>query len=129
METAITQNQQEIHIPSFKDWIINVLITVIPLIGFIFLIIWAVDSDPRNVIRKRWAGAYLTIMLIMFVVFGLLWFAVLAAIFAGGGFNELGGAADLKDIDTSWMNSIDTSGMMNNIDSALQQAADTTAIQ
>lgn len=129
METAITQNQQEINVPSFKDWIINVLITVIPLIGFIFLIIWAVDSDPRNVIRKRWAGAYLTIMLIMFVVFGLLWFAVLAAIFAGGGFKDLGGAADLNQIDTSWMNSIDTSGMMNNIDSALQQAADTAAIQ
>jgi hypothetical protein len=38
METAITKNQQEINVPSFKDWVINILITIIPLVGFIFLI-------------------------------------------------------------------------------------------
>jgi hypothetical protein len=118
METAITKNQQEINVPSFKDWVINILITIIPLVGFIFLIIWAVDSDPRNIIRKRWAGAYLMMMVIMFVLVMILWFAIFAAFMASGGLSGLGGASNM-DIDTSWMNSIDTSGLMNNIDSSL----------
>lgn len=118
METAITKNQQEINVPSFKDWVINILITIIPLIGFVFLIIWAVDSDPRNIIRKRWAGAYLMMMVIMFVLAMILWFAIFAAFMASGGFNSLGGGSSME-IDTSWMNSIDTSGMMNNIDTSV----------
>jgi magnesium-transporting ATPase (P-type) len=118
METAITKNQQEINVPSFKDWVINILITIIPLVGFIFLIIWAVDSDPRNIIRKRWAGAYLMMMVIMFVLVMILWFAIFAAIMAGGGLSGLGGESSL-DMDSSWMNSIDTSSLMNNIDSSL----------
>ncbi|MGB4772596.1 MAG: hypothetical protein WBP58_14105 [Chitinophagaceae bacterium] len=118
METAITKNQQEINVPSFKDWVINILITIIPLVGFIFLIIWAVDSDPRNIIRKRWAGAYLMMMVIMFVLVMILWFAIFAAIMASGGLSGLGGASNME-IDTAWMNSIDTSGLMNNIDTTL----------
>jgi hypothetical protein len=118
METAITKNQQEINVPSFKDWVINILITIIPLVGFIFLIVWAVDSDPRNIIRKRWAGAYLMMMVIMFVLVIILWFALFAALMASGGLSGLGGASSL-DMDTSWMNSLDTSGLMNNIDTSL----------
>ena len=118
METAITKNQQEINVPSFKDWVINILITIIPLIGFIFLIVWAVDSDPRNIIRKRWAGAYLMMMVIMFVLAIILWVAFIAAFMASGGLSGLGGASSL-DMDTSWMNSLDTSGLMNNIDTSL----------
>lgn len=118
METAITKNQQEINVPSFKDWVINILITIIPLIGFVFLIIWAVDSDPRNVIRKRWAGAYLMMMVIFFVLAMILWFAIFAAILASGGLNSLGGASSME-IDTSWMNNIDTSGLMNSIDTSM----------
>jgi hypothetical protein len=118
METAITKNQQEINVPSFKDWVINILITIIPLVGFIFLIIWAVDSDPRNIIRKRWAGAYLMMMVIMFVLVMILWFAIFAAILASGGLSGLGGSSNME-IDTAWMNSIDTSGLMNSIDTTL----------
>lgn len=118
METAITKNQQEINVPSFKDWVINILITVIPLIGFVFLIIWAVDSDPRNVIRKRWAGAYLMMMVIFFVLAMILWFAIFAAFMASGGLNSLGGASSME-IDTSWMSNIDTSGLMNSIDTSM----------
>lgn len=118
METAITKNQQEINVPSFKDWVINILITIIPLIGFVFLIIWAVDSDPRNVIRKRWAGAYLMMMVIMFVLVMILWFAIFAAFMASGGLDSLSGSSSLET-DTAWLNSIDTSGLMNSIDTSL----------
>jgi hypothetical protein len=37
---------------------------------------------------------------------------------ASGGLSGLGGASSME-MDTSWMNSIDTSGMINNIDTNL----------
>ena len=39
------------------DWLVNFLITIIPLVGFIFIIIWA--NDDKNKIRKNWAVASL----------------------------------------------------------------------
>ena len=38
-------------IPSVGDWLVNFLITIIPLIGFIFIIIWA--NDDKNKVRKN----------------------------------------------------------------------------
>ena len=34
------------------DWVINVLISKLPLIGFIMLIVWAVDKDTAELIMK-----------------------------------------------------------------------------
>ncbi len=59
--------------PEFKkpkmtlgDWIISVIIKRLPLIGFIMLIVWAVDSntDPD---KSNWAKAELIVKLIIFV--------------------------------------------------------------
>lgn len=53
---------------SLGDWIVSVIITKIPLIGFIFLIIWAVDkeTDPN---KANWAKAELIVRLIgLFIV-------------------------------------------------------------
>jgi heme/copper-type cytochrome/quinol oxidase subunit 2 len=49
------------------DWIISVLITKIPLIGFIILIVWAVDKniDPD---KANWAKAELIVRLIMIAI-------------------------------------------------------------
>ncbi|MBB6327172.1 amino acid transporter [Algoriphagus iocasae] len=58
--------------PEFKkppmtlgDWIISVIIKRLPLIGFIMLIVWAVDSntDPD---KAKWAKAELIVKLIIF---------------------------------------------------------------
>jgi len=58
--------------PEFKkpkttlgDWIISVIIKRLPLIGFIMLIVWAVDSntDPD---KSNWAKAELIVNLIIF---------------------------------------------------------------
>jgi hypothetical protein len=57
-------------------------------------------------------------MVIFFVLAMILWFAIFAAIMASGGLSGLGGASSME-MDTSWMNSIDTSGMINNIDTNL----------
>jgi hypothetical protein len=50
------------------DWIISVLVTKIPLIGFIMLIVWALDKniDPN---KSNWAKAELIVSLIgIFIV-------------------------------------------------------------
>lgn len=48
---------------SLGDWIISVIIKKIPLIGFIMLIVWAVDknTDPN---KANWAKAELIVRLI-----------------------------------------------------------------
>lgn len=49
------------------EWIINVLITKIPLIGFIMLLVWALDkdTDPN---KANWAKAELIVKLIGFLI-------------------------------------------------------------
>ena len=48
---------------SLGDWIITVLISKIPMIGFIMLIVWAVDKeiDPS---KSNWAKAELIVTFI-----------------------------------------------------------------
>jgi hypothetical protein len=48
---------------SLGEWIISVLVTKIPLIGFIMLIVWALDKniDPN---KSNWAKAELIVSLI-----------------------------------------------------------------
>lgn len=52
---------------SLGDWIITVLISKIPLIGFIMLIVWAVDKNTETS-KANWAKAELIVTLIGFVV-------------------------------------------------------------
>jgi hypothetical protein len=52
---------------SLGDWIINVLISKIPLIGLIMLIVWAVDKDTEPS-KANWAKAELIAKLIGIVI-------------------------------------------------------------
>jgi hypothetical protein len=58
---------------SVTDWLITMLITFIPLVGFIMLFVWAFGSDT-NPSKATWAKANLIFMVI---AIGL------AALFAG----------------------------------------------
>ena len=60
------------------DWLVNFLITIIPLVGFIFIIIWA--NDDKNNIRKNWAVASLIWTGIIFVLSIFLYATIFAAI-------------------------------------------------
>ncbi|SEA56452.1 hypothetical protein SAMN05443667_105267 [Flavobacterium gillisiae] len=51
---------------SIGDWLVNFLITIISLVGIIFIIVWA--NDDKNKIRKNWAVAYLIWTGIIFVI-------------------------------------------------------------
>lgn len=52
---------------SLGDWVINVIITKIPLIGFIMLIVWAVDTNTEEN-KANWAKAELISKLIGFAI-------------------------------------------------------------
>ncbi|MDF2156899.1 hypothetical protein [Algoriphagus sp. CAU 1675] len=52
---------------SLGDWVINVIVTKIPLIGFIMLIVWAVDNNTEPS-KANWAKAELIVKLIGFAI-------------------------------------------------------------
>ena len=57
-----------IVIPDAKQWALYMLLMAIPVVNIIMLIVWALDKDPRNVVRSNFAKGYLIIMVIMIVL-------------------------------------------------------------
>ena len=73
-DDVLTQKTKDINSDSSSiknltigEWMLNYLVMSIPLIGLIFLIIWA--ADKNNVIRKNWAASM------------LIWFGVIIFIY------------------------------------------------
>ena len=57
---------------SIKDWVFTLLISAIPIVGFVMLFVWAYNDNPHPV-RSKWAKATLIVFLI-----GLgLWFLIM----------------------------------------------------
>ncbi len=52
---------------SLGDWVISVLVTKIPVIGFIMLIVWSVDSNTEES-KSNWAKSELIVKLIGFAI-------------------------------------------------------------
>ena len=77
---------------STKDWVITLLIRIIPLVGLVMLFVWAFGSGD-NPNKANWAKAVLILMAIGFVVacifFAIFWGAI-AAMMMGGGMNNNG---------------------------------------
>jgi heme/copper-type cytochrome/quinol oxidase subunit 2 len=68
---------------SMKDWLITLLLQAIPVVGFILLIVWAVDSNT-NLNKQNWARASLIIFAIVIgivILISILMFGVIAALF------------------------------------------------
>jgi ABC-type Fe3+ transport system permease subunit len=57
----------EQSVMSFKDWIITILLSSIPCVGFILLIVWSV-SNTGNENRRNYARASLIVTAIAVVV-------------------------------------------------------------
>ena len=53
---------------SVGAWVGTLILTAIPIVGFICLIVWAVSSSPEKRSRKNWAIAQFIIMLIVLVL-------------------------------------------------------------
>ena len=81
--TEVTMNEQLSGMQpgsepmSVKDWFVTLLITYIPLVGFIMLLVWAFDSST-NLNKKNFAKASLIWMLI-----GIVLVIIFFALFAG----------------------------------------------
>ena len=66
------------------DWIITLIITYIPLIGFIMLFVWAF-GDGTHPSKKSWAQALLimvAISIILAIVFFLIFASILGSFFS-----------------------------------------------
>jgi hypothetical protein len=79
MNTVIDSPQTTNSAPvlSTKDWIITLLITYIPIVGFIMLFVWAFGSQ-ENPNKANWAKATLIWMAIVIVCVFLFWGAIVA---------------------------------------------------
>lgn len=78
---------------SLGDWIISVLVTKIPLIGFIMLIVWAVDSNTEES-KANWAKSELIVKLIGFaiavIIISIIGFSVFANFADSVDWNQIG---------------------------------------
>ena len=77
--------ENERNVPSIGQWILYIFVAGIPLIGFIMLIVWALDN--YNVARKNWAAATLVLMIIGLIIVFLFWGVIIGAI-VGSGLNS-----------------------------------------
>lgn len=62
---------------SVGSWIGTLILSAIPIVGFICLIVWAVSSSPDKRSRKNWAIAQFILQLIVIAI-------VVLAYVAGG---------------------------------------------
>ncbi len=68
-----SQNISENSKISVSDWILILLLTSIPFVGFILLIVWA---NQDNIPKKNFAKGALWFKLILFCIFLILFFAI-----------------------------------------------------
>jgi hypothetical protein len=61
------ENQQQDTVLSTREWVITLLIRIIPLVGFIMLFVWAFGNN-ENQNKANWAKATLIMMAIGVVV-------------------------------------------------------------
>ncbi len=73
---------------SLKDWVISVIISLIPLVGFIMLLVWSF-SDSANPNKKNWARATLIIYAAVLVLYLIFVFIFMGAMMSSGAFDSL----------------------------------------
>ncbi len=81
------ENQEQItgknqSVVSIGDWIITMILSMIPVVNFIMLLVWAFSSDTP-VSKSNWAKATLIFMAIWIIIVILMW-STIAALFIGG---------------------------------------------
>lgn len=65
------------------QWIGTLVLCMIPCVNIVMLIIWAVSSG--NETRKKFAQAYLIVMVAMMVIYGILYVLLGASMLATAG--------------------------------------------
>ncbi len=73
---------------SVVDWLITMLITAIPIVGFIMLFVWAFSRDTQPS-KANWAKAglvFYAIVVAMYLVFGA---AIIGLFLSSGGYESM----------------------------------------
>ncbi|MFA6470321.1 MAG: hypothetical protein WCW35_15615 [Bacteroidota bacterium] len=83
METATQRNFNDAPIITIGEWIITLLITAIPLVGFVMLFVWGFGSGT-NPTKANFAKATLIFALIGIVLWIAFLGAIISAIMSGG---------------------------------------------
>ena len=56
------QSQQQLApVVGLKNWIIYIIISSVPILGFVMLIIWAFSGPETNPNKRNWAKAFIII--------------------------------------------------------------------
>lgn len=74
---------EDASVMSIKDWVITLIITVIPLVGIIMLFVWSF-GDGTNLNKRNWSKAVLIFYVIIAVLYFLFFVIIMSMFFAGG---------------------------------------------
>jgi len=77
-----SHNEELAPIMSLKDWVISIIITCIPVIGFVMLIIWAFASENINKNKKNWAKGFLIVQVIGIILAIIFYVFIITSAFA-----------------------------------------------
>jgi hypothetical protein len=84
------ENQQQATVLTTREWVVTLLIRVIPVVGFVMLFVWAFGNQ-ENQNRANWAKASLILIAIGIVLVTfcmiLFWGAIAALIMSRNGEN------------------------------------------
>jgi len=81
-----TNENLQVSVLSVKDWLITLVISAIPIVGLIFLFLWAFGSDTHPN-KANWAKAALlfyAILIAINIFFFILFMGSIAALVANG---------------------------------------------
>ena len=82
------ENHETAPVLTLKEWVITLLITLIPMVGFIMLFVWGF-SDSANPNKKNWARAALIMLAVSTVLYFILFGLFFGSMMAAGGFEGL----------------------------------------
>jgi len=72
-------DNEQVNVISTKDWMITILISAIPLVGFIMLFVWSFGAG-ENPNKANWAKAALIWLAVVSVLTLIFWATIAAAL-------------------------------------------------
>lgn len=77
----VYQKVGEENLVTTKEWVLNLFLLSIPMVGFIVLLIWAFGDDNGNKTKKNFSRGYLIYSLIVLAVIIVI-YVVMVVLFA-----------------------------------------------
>lgn len=78
----VYQKVGEENLVTTKEWVLNLFLLSIPMVGFILLLVWAFGDDNGNKTKKNFSRGYLIYSLIVLAVIIVIYVVIGALIFA-----------------------------------------------